>query len=158
MTFLRHKNSVNDGLNMIWAWFFINSKLILEKLELQHCTHKCDQVSFGSKNLLQQSFWKQERGLSKSWFWSQLLHFALWQDLLLYSWNGLTFVDWKLKTCKKIALWFHFQNYFYELFEKQCKKDNCEGALGFEPRTYRSAVDCSTIELYPLLTVIYLKC
>ena len=24
-----------------------------------------------------------------------------------------------------------------------------EGALGFEPRTYRSAVDCSTTELYP---------
>ena len=24
-----------------------------------------------------------------------------------------------------------------------------EGTLGFEPRTYRSAVDCSTTELYP---------
>ena len=31
------------------------------------------------------------------------------------------------------------------------KKDKIEGALGFEPRTYRSAVDCSTTELYPHL-------
>ena len=31
---------------------------------------------------------------------------------------------------------------------KETKKD-FEGALGFEPRTYRSAVDCSTTELYP---------
>ena len=27
-------------------------------------------------------------------------------------------------------------------------RDKIEGALGFEPRTYRSAVDCSTTELY----------
>ena len=38
------------------------------------------------------------------------------------------------------------------------KKDKCEGALGFEPRTYRSAVDCSTTELYPLSIVACLKC
>ena len=29
------------------------------------------------------------------------------------------------------------------------KKKKTEGALGVEPRTYRSAVDCSTTELYP---------
>ena len=33
--------------------------------------------------------------------------------------------------------------------EKIVKNNQNEGALGFEPRTYRSAVDCSTTELYP---------
>ena len=28
---------------------------------------------------------------------------------------------------------------------------NTEGALGFEPRAYRTAADCSTTELYPRL-------
>ena len=32
--------------------------------------------------------------------------------------------------------------------EKNLKKRKVKGALGFEPRTYRSAVDCSTTELY----------
>ena len=30
------------------------------------------------------------------------------------------------------------------------KEKNRKGALGVEPRTYRSAVDCSTTELYTL--------
>ena len=34
--------------------------------------------------------------------------------------------------------------------EKKDKKV-FEGALGFEPRAYRTAADCSTTELYPLI-------
>ena len=34
---------------------------------------------------------------------------------------------------------------------KKAKKKNTEGALGFEPRAYRTAADCSTTELYPQL-------
>ena len=34
---------------------------------------------------------------------------------------------------------------------KKATKKNTEGALGFEPRAYRTAADCSTTELYPRL-------
>ena len=36
----------------------------------------------------------------------------------------------------------------YHAFQYTTKK-NLEGALGFEPGTSRSAVECSTTELYP---------
>ena len=38
-------------------------------------------------------------------------------------------------------------------FENQ----KCKGAHGFEPWTYRTAVDCSTTELYPLLHLLTQK-
>ena len=37
------------------------------------------------------------------------------------------------------------------------KKKYIEGALGFEPRTYRTAADCSTTELYPQSMKIRVK-
>ena len=42
--------------------------------------------------------------------------------------------------------------YCYNSYNKSLKKDEkkiFEGALGFEPRAYRTAADCSTTELYP---------
>ena len=39
-----------------------------------------------------------------------------------------------------------------------CQQKLIEGALGVEPRAYRSAVDCSTTELYPLVTQSSIDC
>ena len=41
--------------------------------------------------------------------------------------------------------------------QEKRKKKKFEGALGFEPRTYRTAADCSTTELYPQLLTIAFK-
>ena len=44
---------------------------------------------------------------------------------------------------------FEIKSVFFFKEERKGKKDNSEGALGVEPRTSRSAVECSTTELYP---------
>ena len=44
-----------------------------------------------------------------------------------------------------------FELAFIETGLKETQQNSIEGAPGFEPGTSRSAVECSTTELYPLL-------
>ena len=66
---------------------------------------------------------------------------------------------WVLVKNVRTELYFHFQPYFLALqiasyastFYKLAVEKQKEGAPGFEPGTSRSAVECSTTELYPQL-------
>ena len=68
-------------------------------------------------------------------------------DLLLFSVLSFWFSGGKFKiNCCKTNL----RDSGSTFVSKKAKK-NTEGALGFEPRAYRTAADCSTTELYPQL-------
>ena len=57
-------------------------------------------------------------------------------------------IDW-IWTFKICIVWFTVG--FDSLIKFLKRKKNFEGTHGFEPWTYRTAADCSTTELYPLL-------
>ena len=49
---------------------------------------------------------------------------------------------------------YHFSQQFLKKKKKKKKKKKSQGAPGFEPGTSRSAVECSTTELYPQLNIL----